>query len=115
KTLPTILIPRRHPKPRRARDARIDPRRRRAGVRAYACLRRRLRQPRPQGLLRDRGRRGGDRPAGGQLALEQVPRPDYRWRRASHPSFEWLEDRKPDGPGANPGERAAPVARRLWL
>ena len=34
-----------------------------------------LRQPGPGRVLRRRRRRGGDRPAGRQLALEQVPRP----------------------------------------
>ena len=45
------------------------------GYCAAARLRRRVRQPRPARLLRGRRRRGGDRPARGELALEQVPRP----------------------------------------
>ena len=68
-------FPRRDPEPRRARDARLDPRGRRARLLARARLRRGVRQPRPARLLRDRRRRGRDRPAGRELALEQVPRP----------------------------------------
>ena len=45
--VPPVLVPRRHPQPRRAGDARVDPRGRRAGLLAVARLRRRLRQPRP--------------------------------------------------------------------
>ena len=45
------------------------------GLLAVARLRRGVRQPRPDRRLRDRRRRGRDRAAGGELALEQVPRP----------------------------------------
>ena len=38
-----------------------------------ACLRCRVRQSRPAGGLRHRRRRGRDRPAGDELALQQVP------------------------------------------
>ena len=62
-------FPGRHPEPRRARDARLDPRGRRARLRAGPCLRRGVRQPRPARLLRGRRRRGRDRPAGRELAL----------------------------------------------
>ena len=72
--VPPVLVPRRHPEPRRARDAGLDPRGRRARLRAAARLRRGVRQPRPARRLRGRRRRGRDRPAGGELALEQVPR-----------------------------------------
>ena len=68
-------LPRRHPQPRRARDARLDPRGRRARLRASPRLRRRLRQPRPGRRVRRRRRRGRDGAARDQLALEQVPRP----------------------------------------
>ena len=53
----------------------LDPRGRRARLRAVARLRRRLRQSRPDRRLRGRRRRGGDRAARDQLALEQVPEP----------------------------------------
>ena len=72
--VPAVLVPGRHPQPRRPRDAGLDPRGRRAGLRAHARLRRGLRQPRPRRVLRDRRRRGRDRPAGHELALQQVPR-----------------------------------------
>ena len=82
RALPPVLVPRRDPEPRRARDARLDPRGRRARLRARARVRRRLRQPRPARLLRRRRRRGRDRPARGELALEQVPEPAARRRGA---------------------------------
>ena len=69
-----VLVPRRHPESRRARDARLDPRGRRARLRPLACVRRRLRQPRSGRRLRRRRWRGRDGAAGHELALQQVPR-----------------------------------------
>ena len=62
--VPAVLLPRRHPEPRGAGGAGLDPRGRRAGLLADARLRRGVRQPGPGGRLRDRRRRGGDRAAG---------------------------------------------------
>ena len=45
--VPAVLLPGRHPQPRRARDAGLDPRGRRARLRAGPRLRRGVRQPRP--------------------------------------------------------------------
>ena len=45
--VPAVLLPRRHPQPRRPGDARLDPRGRRARLRPGARLRRGVRQPRP--------------------------------------------------------------------
>ena len=64
-----VLLPRRHPQPRRARDAGLDPRGGRAGLQPQPRLRRGVRQPRPDRRLRRRRRRGRDRPAGHRLAL----------------------------------------------
>ena len=50
RAVPPVLVPRRHPEPRRARDARVDPRGRRARLRAGPRLRRGVRQPGPGGL-----------------------------------------------------------------
>src|SRR5690606_10998590 len=50
--VPAVLLPRRHPQPRRAGDARVDPRGRRARLLAVARLRRRVRQPGPAGRVR---------------------------------------------------------------
>ena len=75
--VPPVLVPGRHPEPRGARDARLDPRGRRARLRARPRVRRGLRQPRPARRLRRRRRRGGDRAARGELALEQVPQPAH--------------------------------------
>ena len=52
--------------------------------------------------LRGRRRRGGDRPAGHELALEQVPQPAHRRRRAADPAPERLQDRQSDRARAHP-------------
>ncbi len=70
--VPPVLVPRRHPVARRAGDARVDPRGRRARLRALACLRRCFRQPGPRCRRGRRRRRGRDRGACHQLALQQV-------------------------------------------
>ena len=56
--------------------------------------------------LRRRRRRGGDRPARGELALEQVPQPGARRRGAADPAPQRLQDRQPDGARAHPARRA---------
>ena len=106
RAVPPVLVPGRHPEPRRARDAGLDPRGRRARLRARARLRRRARQPRPARRLRDRRRRGRDRPAGRELALEQVPQPGARRRGAADPAPQRLQDRQPDGAQPDPARRA---------
>ena len=72
------------------------------GYALVARLRRRVRQPRPARLLRRRRRRGRDRAAGDQLALEQVPRPGARRRRPADPPPQRLQDRQPDRPRPHP-------------
>ena len=99
--LPAVLVSRRHPQPRRARDARLHPRGRRAGVLAEPRVRRRLRQPRADGLLRGRRRRGRDGSAGGELAREQVHQPRTRRLRRARPSPQRLQDRQPHRPRAH--------------
>ncbi len=89
-----VLLSRRHPEPRRAGDARLDPRGRRARLRAPARLRRGLRQSRSDRLLRRRRRRSGDRPAGGELALEQVSQSGARRRGAADSASQRLQDRQ---------------------
>ena len=69
---------------------------RRTGLLAQPCLRRRLRQSRPDRRLRGRRRRGRDRPAGHRLALQQVPQPRHRRRRAADPPPQRLQDQQPD-------------------
>ena len=100
--VPAVLLPRRHPEPRRARDAGLDPRGRRARLRARARVRRGVRQPRPARALRGRRRRGRDRAARGELALEQVPQPGARRRGPAGPAPQRLQDRQPDGARAHP-------------
>ena len=90
--------------------------------------------PGPDRGLRGRRRRGGDRPAGHQLALRQVPRPGPGRRGAADPAPERLEDRQPDRAGPDPragtrsrccaatatsrcivaGARAARLCTRKW-
>ena len=69
--VPPVLLPRRHPQPRGAGDARLDPRGRRAGLLPGARLRRRLRQPRPAWSAAS--------------SATARPRPG-RWRRAGTPT-----------------------------
>ena len=74
-------FPGRHPEPRRARDARLDPRGRRARLLALARLRRGVRQSGSDRRLRRRRRRGRDGAARDGVALEQVPESRHRRRR----------------------------------
>ena len=110
-----VLLPRRDPQPRRTRDAGLDPRGRRARLCPGPRLRRGVRQPRSARLLRRRRRRGRDRPAGGQLALQQVPQPRARRRGAADPSPQRLQDRQSDRARAHPARRVARAAGRLRL
>ena len=71
------------------------------------CVRDGVRQPRSDRRLRGRRRRGGDRPAGHRVALEQVPQPDPRRRGAADPELERLQDRQPDDPLAHQPRGAA--------
>ncbi len=72
--LQAVLVPGRHPEPRRAGNAGQHPRGRGAGLRAQPRVRRGVRQPEAARLLRRRRRRGRDGPDGDELALQQVPR-----------------------------------------
>ena len=110
-----VLLPRRHPQPRRPGDARLDPRGRRAGLQPQPRLRRGVRQPRPDRGLRRRRRRGRDRAAGHRLALQQVPQPGARRGRAADPAPERLQDRQPDRAGAHRPRGARAAAARLRL
>ncbi len=114
-TLHPVLVPGRHPEPRRARDARLDPRGRRARLRDVARPRSGVRQPEPHRRLRRRRRRGRDRPDGDELALEQVPQSGPRRRGAADPAPERLQDRQPDGARAHPARRARRPVPRLRL
>ena len=93
--VPRVLVSRRHPESCRGRGSRLHSRRRRARLRPGARLRRRVRQSGPARLLRDRRRRGGDRAAGGKLALQQVHRSGPGRRGAADAAPERLQDRQP--------------------
>ena len=105
-----VLVSRRHSQPRRAGNARLDPRRRRARLRAVARLRRGVRQSGSDRRLRHRRRRSGDRTARDQLALEQVSQSGARRRGAADPASERLQDRRPDRARAHSARRADAAA-----
>src|SRR5215468_6165338 len=72
-----------------------------------------VRQPGPDRGVRGRRRRGRDRPAGRQLALQQVPQPGHRRRGAADPAPERVQDRQPDGAGPDPAGGAGGAADGL--
>ncbi len=84
--LQAVLLPRSHRLARDARDAGLDPRRRRARLQPFARLRSRARQPRAHRRVRRRRRRGRDRAARDGLALEQIPQPRPRRRGPPDPA-----------------------------
>ena len=100
-SLPPIQLALWNSQPRRAGDAGLDPRGRRAGLLAGARVRRGLRQSKPDRRLRGWRRRGRDRTAGHKLALQQIPQPGDRRRGAADPPPERLQDRQSDGAGAH--------------
>ena len=93
--LQAVQLPGRHSEPRRPGDPGVDPRGRRARLRAVARVRRRFRQPGPDRRVRRRRRRSRDRSARHGLALEQVPEPGARRRGPADPAPERLQDREP--------------------
>ena len=99
--VPPVQLALWHSKPRRTGDARIDSRRRRAGLFAGARIRRGIRQSRPDRRLRRRRRRGGDRAAGHELALQQISQSGNRRRGFADPSPERLQDRESHHAGAH--------------
>ena len=106
-------VPRRDPEPRGAGDARLDPRGRRARLRALARLRRRVRRSGAHGRLRRRRRRGRDGTARDELALEQVLEPGAGRARAADPPPQRVQDREPDRARADPRGRARGADARL--
>ena len=113
--VPAVLVPRRHPEPRRAGGSGVHPRGRRAGLLAHARVRGGVRQPGPGGRLRRGRRRGRDRPARGELAVERVPQPRPRRRGAADPPPQRLQDRQPDDHGADPRGRPRRAHARARL
>ena len=105
--VPAVLLPRRDPVARGAGDTGVDPRGRRTRLRPVPRLRCGVRQPRPAGRRGGRRRRGGDRGAGHQLALQQVRQPGQRRRRAADPASQRVQDRQSDGAGPYSDRRAA--------
>ena len=113
--LQAVLLPGTHRQPRHARNARLDPRRRRAWLQPLACLRHGARQPRSDCRLRRGRRRGGDRAARHGVAFEQVPQSRSRWCGAAHLESQRLQDRQSHGPVAHQPRGARSAVHRLRL
>ena len=105
--LPPVLVPRRHPEPRRAGDAGLDPRGRRARLRA-----RRTRSAPPSTtptslvacVVGDGEAETG--PLAASWHSNKFLNPRTRRRRAADPAPERLQDREPDRARADPRGRA---------
>ena len=110
-----VLLAGRLPQPHRPDRARHDPRGRRARLRAGDRVRRRAGQPRADRRLHRRRRRGRDRPDGGRVALQQVPRPRDLRRGAADAAPQRLQDRQPDDLQLDDRHRADEAVRGLRL
>ena len=108
-----VLVPRRDPVPRGARDPRLHPRGRRARLRAEPRLRGGVRQPGPAGRGGRRRRGSRDRAARHQLALQQVHQSRHGRRRAADPAPQRLQDRQPHGARPHQRRRARLAHARL--
>ena len=115
RALPAVLVSGRHPESRGTRDTGLDSRGRRTRLRAHPCVRRCIRQSRPSRGVRRRRRRSRDRPAGHELACQQVREPGDRRGRAADSASERIQDREPDRTGADPRGRARRPHARLRL
>ena len=113
--LQAVLLPGPHWQSRHARNARLDPRRRRAWLLSLPRLRDGVRQPRSDRRLRRGRRRGGDRAACHLVAFEQVPQSCPRRRRAADPESQRLQDRESHGPFAHQPRGARGAVHRLRL
>ena len=76
---------------------------------------RRVRQSGPDRRLYRRRRRSGNRPAGHELALQQIPEPGARRRGAADPPPERVQDRQSDRAGQDQPTGADRPAPWLWL
>ena len=107
RAVPAVLLPRRHPQPRRAGDARAR------STRAASSATRWCTPTAPRSTTRtcsslcvvgDGEAETG--PLAAQLALQQVPQPGHRRRGAADPAPQRLQDRQPDRAGPDPRGRA---------
>ena len=116
RAVPPVLVPRRHPEPRRAGDARLDPRGRRARLRARRTPTAR-RSTTPTSSCAAWSATARPRPARWPRAgtRNKFLDPATRRRRAADPAPQRLQDRQPDRARAHPGGRAARAARGLRL
>ena len=105
--LPAVLVPRRDPEPRRARDARArSTRAASSATRSSHAFGAAFDNPDllVACVVGDGEAETG--PARGELALEQVPQPEDRRRRAADPAPERLQDREPDRARPHPRARS---------
>ena len=111
--VPPVLLSRRHTQPRGAGDARVDPRGRRARATRWSTP---TAPPSTTPIcssccvIGDGEAETG--PAGGQLALQQVPEPRQGRCGASDPAPQRLQDRQPHGARAHPARGAAAPCSR---
>ena len=113
--VPPVLHAGRHPEPRQRAHARVDPRGRRARLRAGPRVRRGVRQPRPDRGRGRRRRRGGDRSARGGVEEHQVPQSGARRRGAADPAPQRLQDLGAHRARARRRRRRAQAARGARL
>ena len=110
-----VLVSRRNSEPRRAGDARLDPRGRRTWLCAFARLSARPSTIPISSSPRRRRRRSGDGAARDELAFQQVPQSGARRRRAADPASQRLQDRQSDRAGADQPRGARIAFSRLRL
>ena len=113
--LHAVFVSRGHPEPCGTGNARLHSRRGRTRLCRLARLRSGFRQSRSDRRLRRRRRRGGDRSAGDQLALQQIPEPGDGWSGSADPSPQRLQDRQSLRPGSDQPRGIGPPVPRLWL
>ena len=105
-------FPGRHRQSLHAGNSRIDSRRRRTRLRAFACVRRGFRQSRTDRRGRGRRRRIGNWATGYVMAHQQIPQSGARRSGSADPSSERLQDRQSDDSGAHLARGTGePVAR----
>src|SRR5579859_648391 len=113
--LPAILVSRRHRQPLHTRDARVDPRGRRAGLQLVARLWGGVRQSGPDRDVRCRRWRGGDGTAGNILAEQQISEPGARRRGAAGAPSERLQDCQSDNHGTHATTGTGVAVPRIWM
>ena len=114
RAVPAVLVPRRDPEPRRARDARArSTRAASSATRSPTPTARRSTTPTCSCAAWSATARPRPGPLAASWHCEQVPRPRARRRGAPDPAPQRLQDRQPDGARADPARRAGGAAGGL--